>query len=101
MLDTFLNISAYIIISSLLLFLLHIAYLYFRIFLECIRYNFMRIFFRSKTQKEEDVGFGDLIMSFTVFFPLFLLSASGFYMLIKEGISMEELLNALSKARRH
>ncbi|WFR61617.1 hypothetical protein P9222_24920 [Paenibacillus amylolyticus] len=100
MLDTFLSISAYIIISSLLLSLLYIAYLYFRIFLECIRYYFMKIFFRSKIQ-EEDLGFGDLIMSFTVSFPLFLLSVSGIYLLIKEGISMEELLNGLSKARRH
>lgn len=60
----------------------------------------MRIFFRSRTQEEEDLGFGDLIMSITVSFPLFLLSAAGFYMLIKEGISMEELLNAISNSRR-
>ncbi|RAW13587.1 hypothetical protein DC345_19795 [Paenibacillus taichungensis] len=101
MFDTLLNICAYIIIIGLLLSLLYIAYLYFRVFLECIRYNFMRIFFRSKTQEEEDLGFGDMIMSFTISFPLFLGSVAMFYVLITEGITMEELLNALSKARRH
>ncbi|PZT57727.1 hypothetical protein DN757_00450 [Paenibacillus silvae] len=101
MLDTFLNISAYIIIISLLLSLLYLAYVYFIIFFECIRYYFMKIFFRSKIQDEDPPGFGMLIMSFTISFPLFLFSVASFYVLITEGITMEELLNALSKSRRH
>lgn len=99
--DTLLNIFALIIVGGLMLMVLCLAIMYFRIFVYCIYFKFMKLFFRSKVQGREDPGFGHLIMSFTISFTFFVISAFGIYSLIKEGITMEELSNVDFKRYRN